>query len=163
FPGAVRLTFLQPLLLSTASGSDLTVNGAPATGVTVIDARTVDFNIAGLNAGDGTYTVQLAAGAVTDLAGNASSAYTATFRVDATAPVVAASSVSASDVVAAGDLTYTATFSEDLAVSGLGTEDITLVNTLSGQAIPATSFAYDPANRRITVGFHDLVDSNYTL
>lgn len=163
FPGTLRLGFSQPLLLSSLSAGDLTINGAPATSVSVIDARTVEFSLAGLSSGDGTYAVRLPAGVLNDMSGNASAAYAVDFRLDGTGPVVTASSVGSQDVVPAGDLTYVATFSEDLATAGLGSEDVSLVNDLSGQAIAASSFSYDASNRRLTATFRGLVDSNYTL
>ena len=163
FPATIRLSFAQPLLLSTLDLGDVTVNGSPATGVTLIDASTVEFDIAGLNAGDGSYVVRLAAASVNDLRGNGNVAYDVGFRLDTTGPVVISSSIGEGDLASSGDLVYTATFSEDLGTTGLGAEDVMLVDSISGTVVPVDSFAYSAADRQVTVDFRSLVDSSYTL
>jgi hypothetical protein len=90
FPGSITLNFSQPLALDTLSPGDLTINGAPATAVTVLGATQVRFDIDGLQSGDGAYQVALAAGALSDLAGEASLAFSQTFTLDTTGPSVVA-------------------------------------------------------------------------
>ncbi|MDP2106589.1 MAG: PA14 domain-containing protein, partial [Desulfobulbaceae bacterium] len=63
-----------------------------------------------------------------------------TASVDHIPPTVISSSLTNGDIVPPGDLTYTATFSEELATLGLGFDDILLTNTDTNELVPfATS------------------------
>ena len=163
FPATVRLDFSEGLQLTSVAAPDLTVNGAPATGVTSIGGGTLKFDIAALAGADGPYTLDIAAGALADLQGDPNDPFSLTFTLDTTGPVVTASSISPGVVLAPGDLTYTATLDEDLNDAGLGTEDVRLVNTFSGQAIPTAGLVYDPGTDVVTVDFLGLEDGTYEL
>src|SRR5262245_13633329 len=63
----MTVDFNDSLLLTSLAASDLTVNGVPATGLTVLDYNTLRFNLPVL--GDGTQNVAIAAGAIQDLQG----------------------------------------------------------------------------------------------
>ena len=76
------------------AAGDLTVNGSAASGVTVVDGRTVLFDIAALEAGDGQYDIGLAGGMVEDFLGTGNDLAELGFTLDATSPVVTASTLS---------------------------------------------------------------------
>ncbi|MFM7075311.1 MAG: LamG-like jellyroll fold domain-containing protein, partial [Planctomycetaceae bacterium] len=84
-PGTYRVTFDREILLSSVVPGDLVVGGVAATAVAAIDGRTLEFTL-GAGAGDGTYGVSIAAGAITALDGTASDAFDATFTVDSVVP-----------------------------------------------------------------------------
>jgi methionine-rich copper-binding protein CopC len=163
FPTTLDLTFSAPVLLTSLQAGDLTVNGSPATGVTIVDAQTARFDIGALAAGDGDYVASLAAGSVTGIHANASAAFSLNFALDAAGPQVTSSSIAPGQVLPTDPLTFTAAFSEDLATTGLGSEDVTLVETLSGANVAPTAFTYDPGTDELTVQFPALQDGNYTL
>jgi hypothetical protein len=155
--------FSEPILLTSLDPEDLTVDGVPADGLTLIDAHTVDFTIASADEGDGLYHVEIAAGAITSLSGQGLEAFSATFDYDATNPTVIASSISEGEVVAPGSLVYEVQFSEELATEGLGAEDVALVDSIRGASVPADAFVYDPGTSTATVTYNNLPEGNYTL
>ncbi|NLX56992.1 MAG: S8 family serine peptidase [Planctomycetaceae bacterium] len=163
YPATYRVVFSEAILLTSLSADDLTVDGVPADSVTIVDGDTVEFNIASANTGDGLYTVAIAAGAITGISGQSVQSFSATFDYDATAPWVIASSVGEHDTVAPGTLIYQVQFSEELAATELGVEDVTLVESMSGAAIVADELAYDAATSTATVTFSNLAEGNYTL
>lgn len=83
-PAEITIAFSDPLLLSSIAADDLTVAGVPATGVTIIDARTLRFQVDA--AGPGTNTVQIAPGAILNLQGAPVESLTSQFVVEPAAP-----------------------------------------------------------------------------
>ncbi|MCC6473479.1 MAG: Ig-like domain-containing protein, partial [Burkholderiales bacterium] len=59
-----------------------------------------------------------------------------TLSLDTTPPTVASSSLDDGDIVPPGDLTYTATFSEELASAGIDFNHVVLTNTDTGERVP---------------------------
>ncbi|TVS19950.1 MAG: hypothetical protein EA424_06450, partial [Planctomycetaceae bacterium] len=163
YPAVYRVVFSEPILLTTLEPGDLTVDGVPADGLTLIDARTVDFTIASADTGDGLYHVEIAAGTITSLSGQGLEAFSATFDYDATNPTVIASSIWEGDVVPPGSLVYQVQFSEELATADLGAEDVTLVDSISGGSVAADAFEYDPGTSTATVTYDHVPEGNYTL
>lgn len=163
YPTRYRLSFSEAVLLTSLQPNDLLVDGVAATAVNVIDAFTIEFEIATADTGDGRYDVEVAAGAITSLSGRSLEAFNATFDYDATNPTVTASSLSEGQVVAPGTLVYQVQFSEELATAGLGAEDVTLVEAFSGLAWSPAGFAYDPATSVATITFDDLPEGQFTL
>ena len=163
FPTQIQLSFSSLLLLPELSASDLTVNGLPASSFSVYSGQYIGFNVEALAAGDGIYTVELAAGVVQDLHGQWNQAFTMSFAVDSISPVVVDSSISPSDILAPGSLTYTAHFSEDLNEYALGAEDVRLVDESTGTLYHPDSFNYSTASDALTVHFNALPEGAYTL
>ena len=163
FPTQIRLSFSSSLLLPELSASDLTVNGQPASSFTIYSGQNIGFNVEALAAGDGIYTVELAAGAVQDLHGQWNQAFTMSFAVDSISPVVVDSSISPSDILAPGSLTYTAHFSEDLNEYALGADDVRLVDQSTGTRYQPDSFNYSTSSDALTVHFNAVPEGVYTL
>ncbi|MDP2433554.1 MAG: Ig-like domain-containing protein [Pseudomonadota bacterium] len=136
FPATYTVDLSEAVLLSSIDAADLTVNGVAAGSVSIVDADTLQFSIANADVGDGVYDVEIAAGALTSLSGKPLEIFSASFDADATAPTVIASSLAGGEILAPGDLVYIATFSEPLATTGLGFDDVTLTNTDTGAVIP---------------------------
>ena len=163
FPVTYRVDFSEPILLSSVAPGDLRVNGVPASAVTAVDGDTLLFTIANANTGDGVYTVIIAPGVLTSLAGAAVAGYSATFDTDVTAPRVVSGSLAPGDVVPVGSLVYQVVFSEAVARSGLGAEDVTLVDTRTGAAFTPPGFIYDDATATLTVTYSNLPEGVYAL
>ena len=117
FPSVFRVDFSHPFLLTSLDAADLAINGSPATGVTIIDGDTAEFQVASLNTGDGVYNVAIADGAVTSLGGQPLAAFASSFDADSTNPRVIASSLGNEATVPRGDLSIEVQFSETLAVN----------------------------------------------
>lgn len=163
FPAVYRVHVSSELVLSTVAPGDLLLNGVAASGVRSVDGNTLEFDIAGLNAGNGTYTVSLAAGALTSVSGTPLSAFVATFTADVAGPkVTAVAPLAAGGSVVPGDLTVTFQFDEPLATGWLDAADVRLFGDLAGVLAP-TAFSYDAVSRTLTLGFSDLHEGHYSL
>ncbi len=163
FPHTYRVTFSEPVLLTSLQASDLTVNGIAATSMTVLDARTVVFNIADADMGPGAYNVAIAGGAVRSITGEPLQAFNASFTVDVQPPTVVSQSISEGEVISAEPWTYTATFSEDLDATHLDRHDVTVTRQDTGETFIASTVHYDPATRTLTAEFPALAEGQYTL
>ena len=163
YPNTYRVNFNQAVLFSSADAGDLLVNGSPADGVAIVDADTLEFDITSGSAGDGLYSVTMASGVLTSLAGTPLSAVSRTLDVDLTNPTVVASSIEEGDTVPSGGLVYQVQFSELLTAEGLGGEDVTLVENLSGASIVPDLFVYDAEALTVTVTYTNLREGEYTL
>ncbi len=143
--------------------TDLLVNGVAADSVTVVDSDTLQFSIVGANSGDGIYNVTIDANALTSVTGKFVEAFAASFDVEATSPVVTASSIVTGETLTPGTLVYEVVFSEPLAPEDLGPEDVLLTEQLSGDSLTPDGFAYDPDTATVTVTYNDLAEGNYEL
>ena len=99
------VTFNQPVLGTSLTPGELTINGVPATSVTLVNANTVDWTInpSSIRAGNRVInTVVIAKDPSTDCGSRISAApvakYTATFITDTVAPSVVSSSIKNGDV-----------------------------------------------------------------
>ncbi len=160
-PETLTVVFDDILPAGTLEAANLTVNGVACASVSMSTGNKATFRLPeepleGLN------EVRIAAGAAADLQGTPIEAYTASFTVDTTPPVVIASSIALWDVIPAGDLTYTAQFSEELATEHLDAWNVILEGEFSGRHEP-TLFHYDPANSTLTLEFAALPEDAYTL
>ena len=81
FPAAYRVDLSGIVRADSVNASDLLVNGEPAAAFTIIDGDTIEFEIAGAQAGDGIYTIRIAEGAFTGLDGALSEAFETTFEI----------------------------------------------------------------------------------
>jgi len=166
YPATYRVDFSQSLFLPSVDRSDLLVNGEPvdpAADVIVIDHNTLEFDITSADSGDDTYTVDIAADTISALSGQGLSAFSATFRVDVVHPTVVDGTIVEGDVLPAGAVICQVQFSEPMAVDGLGAEDVTLVEDISGVSYELGNFSYDTAANTATISFDYLPEGEYTL
>jgi len=75
------LTFNEPYDFASASASDFAVNQGIVTGVSQVDADTLRLTLSGITV-EGTLTVGMAAGAMTDVFGNPGAAFSASYILD---------------------------------------------------------------------------------
>ncbi len=168
FPSTYTVHLSDALLLPSIDADDLVITQPgggviPATGVTLLDPDTLRFDIAAAQDADGTYTVQLAAGALTSVAQVGLSAFSATLKYDTTGPVVSDASVAEGASAVGGLLTVEFEFNEALATAGLGPEDVTLFEATSGATMNANQVSYDADTQTLAVTFNDVPEGELTL
>lgn len=156
----LTVAFSDSLLLSTLRASDLKVNGVPAVGFHVIDGATITFDLPAM--GEGTQTVQMAAGSVRDIQGTPLGALTTQFYHDVTPPRVVAISVQQNEIVPAGDLQITVQFSEPMRRKELEFFDFSLSLAESpGNFSFPESYQFDETGTRFTVQYRGLTEDRY--
>src|SRR5205085_2914687 len=96
-PQAITVNFNSFVSPVSVQASDLTVDGLPATLVTVIDGNTAIFTLPQIPVGV-EHNFQIADGAISDVQGRPLSAFTSQFLVDLIAPRVISSSIQEGDL-----------------------------------------------------------------
>lgn len=159
-PTKATIEFSDHIRLSSVDATDLLIDGSPAAAVTVVDARTLEFDLPTL--APGVHTLTLAAGALTDLQGTGLAAFSSTVELDLFGPRVIASSITDGDVVSPGALTYTVQFDEPIEASNLDVGDFRLHGIVSGAMAP-DSFTYDAGTSTLILEFSGLIQDDYAL
>ncbi|MCY2927358.1 MAG: pre-peptidase C-terminal domain-containing protein, partial [Planctomycetota bacterium] len=160
-PAYVTVDFTNPVLLSSVQAGDLTVDGLPALGLSVIDADTIRFALpSGLPSGE--HRLAIAAGAITDVFAAPVAAFSSGYLYDTLAPRVAASTVQENQVVPVGAWNAVITFNEPLLASPLDATDFLLSSALHGEFLPA-SWNYDAASCQLRLSYVNLPEDAYTL
>ncbi len=163
FPGYVEVEFEEPVLLTGLSADALTVGGTAAASFELLSATRVRFFIGNTYDGDGSYTASLADGALTDIHGNALEAWSHSFLVDETLPVVTATSIARHGSIDGSPTTLSITFSEPLDTTYLDQYDSYLVDLTTNTSVSLTSFSYDSETNTLTLGLPELADGSYRL
>ncbi|MEZ6062667.1 MAG: CARDB domain-containing protein [Planctomycetaceae bacterium] len=171
YPATVRFDFSEPLLFSTLTASDLQVTDplgtiSPAAGVSIIDGDTIEFDLSTLNVGDGTYSLSIAGGALSSIEGAANLPISATFQFDTVAPTVASVTANGTALpggspIETGANTFVITFSEPMADSDIGPEDVALNNLSFGTGFIPSSGVLDPSGITLTLTYDDLPEGLY--
>jgi subtilisin family serine protease len=161
-PGQIVVDFNDNVLLTSVQAADLAVDGVAATGYSVIDGNTLAFT-GGWSFGDGDHTITIAAGAIKDTQGTNLSAFSSTFTLDQTPPVVVSSSIQQGDNVEPGFLVYTVEFSEPMNTGNLDPFDMPLYGLYRGTFfVPDLAF-YDGTGTVLTMFFNNVPDDAYYL
>ncbi|MEZ6125032.1 MAG: peptidoglycan DD-metalloendopeptidase family protein [Planctomycetaceae bacterium] len=177
FPAQYVVDFSEVINVGTLTANDLLVGGFAATSLTQIDGDTFAFTLnPAANVGDGTYTVQIAANAVSDLQGSGNPLFLGTFVLDSSGPIVTGTTFNGNPLVAGisltpGPLHFTATFDEALKVyfrgrGGLRTPtaaDVELINLTTGTVYPAIAVNSNLARTNFSADFPDLPEGHYQL
>ena len=162
YPASYRVTLSEQVLLTSVDAGDLTINGTPADSVTVVDGNTLEFSIGSADIGEALYNVEIADSALVSLSGLYITGWSTTFNTDFTAPKVSATSENQFTVLDQAARTLTFTFDEAISATGLGIEDVTLLDQ-NGSPVSITSFAYDAINLQASIGIPFLAEGDYTL
>ncbi|MFM9024704.1 MAG: CARDB domain-containing protein, partial [Planctomycetaceae bacterium] len=130
-PASIVLTLDEAVRADSVQAADLAfaTPGVTVTGATLVDGRTVRFDVS-FPAASGTVDYSLADGAFTGLGGAASAAFTGTFRFDTAGPQVTSTSPSA---LAAGWNDVTFFFNEPLDRASVTVAAITAFTGPDGQ------------------------------
>jgi hypothetical protein len=161
-PTQMTITLSSDVLPTSVDANDLTINGVPATGVTIVAANVLRFDLPPVQA-TGSYEATIAAGALTSLQNIPVSSFLTRFTVDSTGPRVIASSIQDNDLVSGGTFTYTAQFDESLATLNLDATDVRLVADGSSISIAPDAFNYDPGTSTLTVQYVNVPEDSYQL
>lgn len=159
-PTQLTVKFNRPVWLPSVTADDVVVDGTPATGWSVVDGRTIVFDLPPLGAGP--HTVTVAAGALTDTWGTPLTAFTMGFVVDLTGPTVIASSPVSGASVPAGTVVVTVTFSEPIRPGNISSNVATLVGARSGPHA-ASNLTYQAGTATLTLTFTNLPQDSLTL
>jgi len=163
-PATVTVDFNDQVRVDSLDAGDLTIDGVPAQDVAPVDDDTVTFTLpGGLSEGWHEARIGGALQVVQDLQGTLLEEAVWQFYADLTAPVVVSSSIQEDDVLGAGDLVYTAAFSETLRNdTQLESTDVELLGQLSGPHAPVL-FGYEPGTSTLSLQFAGLPEDSYTL
>ena len=176
FPLTYTLDFSEAVLDTTVEADDLLIGGSPALAVTRIDGDTYRFDVdPAVNNGTGTYNVNLNASFLTDLQGIGVAGFAGSFTVDVTAPFIKRTFWNGSPLPATGldegPVFFAAIFSEDLVQTASAfkgpftpsTDDILLVETITGSTLDPDLIAYLPLSDELRVGYNFLPEGIYSL
>ena len=159
-PDQVTIVFSDEFRPTTLSADDLKVDGMAASGYSLVDSRTVVFDLPEL--AEGEHQLSLAGGSMLDLQATPLSEFIASFRIDSSGPRVVASSLLGGGHVAPGDLVVTVQFDETLDETGIDVFDLPL-DGFSGGSRYADSLSYDPTESILTATFLNLPEDSYEL
>lgn len=176
-PTTYTLDFSEALQLTTVQASDLRIGGLAATSVSILDQDTLTFTInPAAIAGDGSYGVVMNAGVVRDLQGRGNTAFSTTFSVDTTGPIIVATTWNGeafptTATLVDGTLVFQAQFNEDLETIASarrgplvpGKNSIRLIDNRTGLLYAATSVSYDAETDLFTASFSSLPEGEFTL
>jgi hypothetical protein len=162
-PSYLDLTFSEGLRLDTVQASDLVLNGgAVATGMQVIDGRTLRFFIDAQDV-EVAYHYSLAAGAIQDLQGENNEAFTGSFAVDHGGPRVISQTPDQTTSAPFNQIDFT--FSEGVSAASVSLADVSSFtgpggSNLLGQISSVTTVGNVVSvrfNSQMTLGQYDLV------
>lgn len=178
YPDHIDLHFESPLLLTSISADDLTINGQGASGFTVLGPDSLRFylNLPEVVPQDGNYLLEIAAGALRDAAGRPVAGWSHGFTLDTLLPVITGSTLAQGAVIDGDPMLLHFDFSEALATSLLDAGDVQLVsldgagapqglglNLAAASNVSLTSFNIDPGSLGVSVGLPQLAEGHYRL
>ncbi len=177
FPASLLVDFSESILTTSVMASAVTIGGLPVLSAMQVDANTIQVQIDPLaNVGDGSYSVEITTGALSDLQGRVNSPFVGSFTLDTRGPRILATQWNGqpfptNGLFDPGGLTISATFDEQLFhVSsprrGLltpGPEDLFLVEDVTGTTYLPNAISYDSLNFQFTANFNSIPEGNFTL
>jgi protocatechuate 3,4-dioxygenase beta subunit len=166
-------TFSAPILATSLTAGELTINGIPALSVTQVDAFTADWKLdpSYIITGDrvlNTVVISADPGTgqrVMDVSGASLADFTSTFTTDNVAPYVVSSSINNGDVFnsAPYNLTEAVTWSEPMNTAFTTASAFDLYGQYRNQHIAAASFSWDSTGTILTINYTNVPDDVYTL
>jgi hypothetical protein len=159
----ITVNFNSNVLLTSLDASDLTIDGTPATGFTVVDPDTVIFDLPALT--ESIHNVQITG--IEDVQNALLVPFNLTFYEDLTAPRVIDSSVQHNSTISISgstqDVTETITFSEPMNTSGLDNSNFSLHGAFLNVNYTPASASYDATGTILTLNYIDLPEDYYSL
>lgn len=167
-PALHTVNLNRGFLATSVAAGDLLItnpqgNTTSASNVTFTDGDTLGFTIpAGIFTVDGVYTVSLAAGSITDLAGQPLQAYSYTYTIDRTGPRIIGSTLLQGDIRSDNALTLVLTFDEPINTTAISSADYALQETAVGLGtIIASSQAWNADGTVLTINYPALKEGAY--
>ena len=160
-PASLRFDFSEAIDLTSVDLSDLALLGPAgpvlANSVQVVDANTLNFDIAGLIDQDGPYLVGL--GGISDLAGAAMTPHAQMFTLDTTGPSV----VDVTNAAEPGDVTVVFTFDQALDEGALSVYAAYLYDPITDDGFTPVDYVYDDAGHTLSFDFEAVPEGEYEL
>jgi hypothetical protein len=156
-PSTMTVVFDNSIRFDSVSPSDLTIDGNPATGVTVINDHTLSFSLPGLS--DGVHSVAI--GGLIDIHGVALTPDSFSFKTDTVAPFIVSSSLvdGSGYSPAPATVTEVVTFSEPMNTSL--TPSIDLYGEVRNVHYAAASETWDASGTVLTIQYTNLPSDAY--
>ena len=174
-PESITVTFSEPLRPGSVDADDLRIGGQSALAVSMVSANVLRFEV-DPTADTGTYTVEIAAGTVTDIAGLGNRGYQTNIDVDASAPRVTELLVNGQPMPAARifpeeAIEFAIRFDEEMLVFpgaafsplGVNADGIELSGQILGQTWKPDRVEYDAEQFVLTIRFDSLTEDIYRL
>jgi hypothetical protein len=160
----ITVTFSESVLISSLALSDFTIDGNPATSVTVVDDHTVTFNFSPLPTGpEDQVTHSWSISGVLDLQGDIAATVSGSFILDNVPPQLLSSTISNGQIFTDGSsVTDVLTFSEPMNTALVTGAAFQLLGTYRGVSYSPASLTWDPTNTILTVTYKNLPDDGYT-
>jgi hypothetical protein len=137
------LNFNEPYAASSAQPTDFTLSQGHVASVSPVNATTLRLTLSGVTT-EGTLTVSMPAGAMTDVYGNPGAAFSASYVLDS---VTSPFPTPLTALAPAGSMIYTGTKSDPTYVSFVGDTDAYTLSVDPGQTITVVINPDDPALR----------------
>lgn len=164
-PTSYTVVFDHPVYLPSATTGALTINGVPASAVSLVDDRTVTWTIpAGAIPHGNRVLDSVALSGIKDVSGATMSSFTSNFTTDDVPPFVSASSISnGASFLAPATITEVVTFSEPMNTAITSASSFNLHGVQLGADYAATSFGWSPTGTQLTIHYAALPADAYTL
>ncbi len=160
-PQQFEVSFNDTVSIPSLQGSDFLFNGVPAAGVTIVDGDTVQFQIA--LAKEGLNTFSIVGGSIKDIQGTAVSAYSGSFILDTTPPVVVATTPNEGQVLPAGPVTISVTFSEPMDTTTIGPSQLPVYGLYSATTNFPSSSSWNADGTVLTLTYDNLPEDAYEV
>jgi len=159
-PAQITLDLSGEIRPESLGPGDLTVNGVPATGVTMLSADSVRFDLPVIS--EGQHVVKIVPGALENTALAPVSQFVSTFTIDLASPRIVSSSLQAGDRVSGTGLSIDIRFDLPLDAAGLDSSEFQLAGAWAGAVTP-DAWTYDKATRTLALEYSYLADDAYSL
>lgn len=159
---SVTIDFSDAVWGTSVQAGDLLIDGIPATAVSLTDHNTFVFSIPS-NQAAGEHVLSIAAGAITDIHGNALAAFSSTFIVDKVGPRVISSSIQSNQTLPSGTFSYVVTFDEPMRAGAVSSYEADVKGLASGTTYYASSYAWSSDALTLTLTYANLPPDRYTL
>jgi protocatechuate 3,4-dioxygenase beta subunit/glutamine cyclotransferase len=170
-PTDIIVTVNDPILATSLTPGELTVNGVAATAVTMVDAHTIDWSVPSSAFGTGidlpnvvTIGADALGNQVTDVSGQTLTPYSYTFYTTNVAPYIVSSSIDGQVFSPApADVSEVVTFSQPMNPAATTQSSFSLYGNFMGVTYAAASWSWDPTDTVLTINYTGLPNDTYTL
>lgn len=160
-PSTVTIDFSEAVWGTSVQAGDLLIDGTPATAVSVSDHNTLVFTIPS-NQASGQHVLSIAAGAITDIRGNALGGFSSSFVIDKVGPRVISSSIQSNQTLPSGTFSLVVTFDEPMR-AGVYNYDTDVKGSAASTYYYSSSYAWSGDGTTLTLTYTGLPPDRYTL
>ncbi|MCA9246941.1 MAG: hypothetical protein KDA42_07490, partial [Planctomycetales bacterium] len=161
FPDRLLLELSAPVSVGSVDAGDVRVSGVPASDVTIVDSRTLEFDISAADSGDGTFSVEIQSDSMTDLRGASIAPVAFSFHVDTTAPEILAATIDYAATSENGDVRVDVQFSEMMALLEEHNGFVVLTDLSRDATLPLAGVVLE--GDTLKLAYNDLAEGDYRL